>query len=90
MLSLIFVYMCNVVIVSLTEIGKVRGNLFQINGGVKEPLNLPEPSGETVSLSEKVYVPVKEHPDVSTLLLLPSMTLWSPFNTLCTCLAARQ
>ncbi|XP_018015457.1 protein held out wings [Hyalella azteca] len=45
------------------EIGKVRGNLFQINGGVKEPLNLPEPSGETVSLSEKVYVPVKEHPD---------------------------
>ncbi|KAF2358144.1 K domain type 1 [Trinorchestia longiramus] len=50
---------CHVVV----EIGKVRSNLFQINGGVKEPLNLPEPSGETVSLSEKVYVPVKEHPD---------------------------
>jgi len=45
------------------EIGKVRGNLFQINGGVKEPLTLPEPEGETTSLSEKVYVPVKEHPD---------------------------
>jgi len=45
------------------EIGKVRGNLFQINGGVKEPLTLPDPEGETTSLSEKVYVPVKEHPD---------------------------
>lgn len=32
----------------------------------KEPLQLPEPDGETVTLNEKVYVPVKEHPDVST------------------------
>jgi hypothetical protein len=27
---------------------------------------LPEPDGETVTLNEKVYVPVKEHPDVSS------------------------
>jgi len=47
------------------EIGKVRGNLFQINGYVKEPLILPEGSGPPVIHSEKVYVPVKEHPDVS-------------------------
>merc|ERR1712032_184201 len=44
------------------EIGKVRGNLFQINGYVKEPLILPEGSGPPVIHSEKVYVPVKEHP----------------------------
>lgn len=40
--------------------------MFQINGVRKEPLTLPEPDGETVTLNEKVYVPVKEHPDVST------------------------
>jgi len=45
------------------EIGKVRGNLFQINGYVKEPLILPEGNGPPVIHSEKVYVPVKEHPD---------------------------
>lgn len=39
--------------------------MFQINGVRKEPLQLPEPDGETVTLNEKVYVPVKEHPDVS-------------------------
>jgi hypothetical protein len=32
---------------------------------VKEPLILPEGSGPPVIHSEKVYVPVKEHPDVS-------------------------
>lgn len=26
---------------------------------------LPEPEGAPVSLNEKVYVPVREHPDVS-------------------------
>jgi len=45
------------------EISKVRSNLFQINGYVKEPLILPEGSGPPVIHSEKVYVPVKEHPD---------------------------
>ena len=32
---------------------------------MKEPLILPEGSGPPVIHSEKVYVPVKEHPDVS-------------------------
>lgn len=50
----------------LIEIARVRASLFQINGVRKEPLQLPEPDGETVTLNEKVYVPVKEHPDVST------------------------
>ncbi|CRL07100.1 CLUMA_CG020099, isoform A [Clunio marinus] len=45
------------------EIARVRASLFQINGVRKEPLQLPEPDGETVTLNEKVYVPVKEHPD---------------------------
>ncbi|XP_037282031.1 protein held out wings isoform X4 [Rhipicephalus microplus] len=45
------------------EIGKVRSSLFQINGMKKEPLVLPDGIGPPVSRSEKVYVPVKEHPD---------------------------
>lgn len=52
---------------SLSEIAKVRASLFQINGVRKEPLKLPEPDGTPVTLNEKVYVPVKEHPDVSTI-----------------------
>lgn len=47
------------------EIAKVRASLFQINGVKKEPLILPEPEGPVTTLTEKVYVPVKEHPDVS-------------------------
>lgn len=50
----------------ITEISKVRASLFQINGIKKEPLKLPDAEGPPVTLNEKVYVPVKEHPDVST------------------------
>lgn len=42
----------------------MRGNLFQINGNEKKPMVLPEAVGVAVNLSEKVYVPVKEYPDV--------------------------
>merc|ERR1719412_693790 len=45
------------------EIGKVRGNLFQINGKKNEPLVLPDAAGPSITLSEKVYVPIKEYPD---------------------------
>ncbi|XP_046996163.1 protein held out wings isoform X4 [Schistocerca americana] len=45
------------------EIAKVRASLFQINGMKKEPLVLPEAEGQTTTLTEKIYVPVKEHPD---------------------------
>jgi hypothetical protein len=60
----LFIYYCCFVFVS--EIGKVRGNLFQINGKKNEPLVLPDATGAPVSLSEKVYVPLKDHPDVSS------------------------
>ncbi|XP_066906525.1 protein held out wings isoform X2 [Halyomorpha halys] len=45
------------------EIGRVRSSLFQVDGVKKEPLVLPEPEGETMTLTDKVYVPVKDHPD---------------------------
>lgn len=57
----------------LIEIGKVRGNLFQINGTEKKPMVLPDAVGAAVNLSEKVYVPVKEFPDVS----VPSFLIWA-------------
>lgn len=44
------------------EINKVRGSLFHLNTNI-EPLHLPEPCGPTVSLSEKLLVPVREYPD---------------------------
>lgn len=43
------------------EIVKVRSVLFQ--NGDKQPLELPTPQGPTVTLTEKVYVPVKDHPE---------------------------
>lgn len=43
----------------------MRNNLFQINGYVKEPLSLPDPIGAQIIHTEKVYVPVKDHPEVS-------------------------
>ena len=49
----------------ILEITRVRSSLFQVNGVKKEPLILPDPSGEPVTLTEKVFVPVKDHPDVS-------------------------
>jgi len=45
------------------EIVKIRGSLFQIAGDTKVKLELPEPSGNVVTLTEKVYVPSREHPD---------------------------
>ena len=52
----------------IAEIGKVRGNLFQINGKKADPLVLPDVTGPPVTLSEKVYVPIKDYPEVITLL----------------------
>ncbi|KAL0274927.1 UNVERIFIED_CONTAM: hypothetical protein PYX00_002944 [Menopon gallinae] len=45
------------------EITKVRASLFQTNGTNKEPLVLPEGEGPQTTLTEKVFVPVKDHPD---------------------------
>ena len=60
------------------EIGKVRGNLFQINGKKSDPLVLPDGSGPPVTLSEKVYVPIKDYPEVSFWLLL--LLSWNNFT----------
>ena len=49
----------------IAEIGKVRGNLFQINGKKADPLVLPDVAGPPVTLSEKVYVPIKDYPEVN-------------------------
>ncbi|CBY30806.1 unnamed protein product [Oikopleura dioica] len=42
------------------EIVKVRSVLFQNN---TKPLELPTPTGKTVTLSKKVFVPAKDYPD---------------------------
>ncbi|VDN50260.1 unnamed protein product [Dracunculus medinensis] len=45
------------------EISKVRVSLFQFEFAKDATLNLPEPEGEVVTMTEKIFVPVKEHPD---------------------------
>ena len=50
---------------SFSEINKVRSNLFHLSTN-KEPLNLPQGSGPIEQLSEKLYVPVKDYPEVRT------------------------
>lgn len=51
-----------------SEINRVRKDMYSdtVNGLVdKHPLELPEPIGPIVHLQEKLFVPVKEYPDVS-------------------------
>jgi hypothetical protein len=60
----------HLVLFCVPEIAKVRSSLFQINGAKKDPLVLPDAEGTPTTLTEKVYVPVKEHPDVSNILLI--------------------
>lgn len=49
----------------VSEINRVRLQLFHHKGNGRIPLDLPEPIGPVQTISEKLYVPVKEHPDVS-------------------------
>ncbi|EPB75279.1 KH domain protein [Ancylostoma ceylanicum] len=44
------------------EISRVRGALFQTEF-VTEPFDLPEPIGDVVTITEKIYVPKREYPD---------------------------
>ncbi|CAJ0590495.1 unnamed protein product [Cylicocyclus nassatus] len=44
------------------EISRVRGALFQTEF-VTEPFDLPEPVGDVVTITEKIYVPKREYPD---------------------------
>jgi len=46
------------------EITRVRESILQQQIVNREPLTLPEPVGPVVSLSEKLYIPVKDHPEV--------------------------
>lgn len=55
---------------SATEIGRVRKDMYNdsVNGGMfngRDMEELPEAVGPVVQLQEKLYVPVKEYPDVS-------------------------
>lgn len=53
------------------EITRVRETLFHLNDSSKNNENeLPEPTGNVVSLQEKVYVPVSENPNVCYYILL--------------------
>ncbi|XP_013779048.1 protein held out wings-like isoform X1 [Limulus polyphemus] len=45
------------------EISKVRSSLLQRNGAEMEPVVLPPPEGQPITLQEKVFVPVKDYPD---------------------------
>jgi len=51
-------------ICACTEISRVRESILQQQVINREPMTLPEPSGSVVSLSEKLFIPVKEHPEV--------------------------
>lgn len=44
------------------EIYKVRCNLFHLQSN-KEPMVLPDADGEIIQLTEKLFVPQREHPD---------------------------
>lgn len=57
------------VFICLSEINRVRKHMYSdtVNGLVdRHPLELPEPMGPIVHLQEKLFVPVKEYPDVSS------------------------
>ncbi|RCN24795.1 hypothetical protein ANCCAN_29502 [Ancylostoma caninum] len=47
---------------TFSEISRVRGALFQTEF-VTEPFDLPEPIGDVVTITEKIYVPKREYPD---------------------------
>lgn len=49
------------------EIGRVRKDMYNdtLNSSEKRNSELPEPVGPSVQLQDKLFVPVKEFPDVS-------------------------
>lgn len=51
------------------EIAKVRSTLFHISDCDKKQLVLPEPEGQVIQKTEKVYVPCKEYPEVGIVVL---------------------
>lgn len=69
----VWLYSCysaayNSFVFCVSEINRVRKDMYSdtVNGLVdRHPLELPEPMGPIVHLQEKLFVPVKEYPDVS-------------------------
>jgi len=51
-------------LVLAAEINRVRGSLFNWSVS-KDHQRLPEPCGPVVTITEKLFVPLHEHPDVS-------------------------
>lgn len=49
----------------MAEISRVRGSLFQFQSASRDTNYLPDPTGNVVSLSEKLWVPVDKFPEVS-------------------------
>ncbi|KHN76113.1 hypothetical protein Tcan_05196 [Toxocara canis] len=47
-----------------SKINRVQLELFQFRFSL-EKQDLPEPKGQPIMVQEKIYVPIKEHPDVS-------------------------
>lgn len=63
-----FSVLTHVVLACVSEINRVRKDMYNdtVSGLVdKHPLELPEAHGPIVHLQEKLFVPVKEYPDVS-------------------------
>lgn len=59
----------------VAEISRVRKDMYNdtLNGSTeKRSSELPDAVGPIVQLQEKLYVPVKEYPDVSINLFTPS------------------
>lgn len=51
------------IVVSQTEINRVRSSLFQYSGSEKKPLKLPDPEGPVICKSDKIFVPIDKHPE---------------------------
>ena len=71
MISIIIIIITGLLIVS--EINRVRSNVFHWSTS-KEQQQLPEPCGPVVTLTEKLFVPLHEHPDVSTIISIQILT----------------
>lgn len=72
LLTTVHMFLC------VSEINRVRKDMYSdtVNGLVdRHPLELPEPAGPIVHLQEKLFVPVKEYPDVSSSFLC--LTMWT-------------
>lgn len=53
------------IFIVVIEINKVRVNLFNLS--TRPKMELPEPNGEKKIFQEKVFIPVQQHPEVSSI-----------------------